>query len=315
MNKAQKAAQVVVGSCLNIQSDETVLIVTTEDLADLARLVYEASLRRSRQTFLMEIAKTTVTAIPLPLAEFMKTVDVIIALTSPSFSHTDARRNACRAGARIASLPNISHAAFSRLADADFKQIARRSRKLADILSIGKNVRVWAPNGTDLRLSIDRRRGYADTGLIHQKGAFSNLPAGEASVAPQEGRCEGVLIADSLLGTAGGDGEKTKVIIKDGRAVRVSGGPEAKRLSRLLTEAGPASRVIAEFGIGTNEAAVLSGCTLEDEKVLGSIHIGLGNNVSFGGNNPCPLHIDLVVSNAGVEIDGKIILENASLYI
>ncbi len=36
----------------------------------------------------------------------------------------------------------------------------------------------------------------SDTGFLHEKGSFGNLPAGEAFIAPVEGRSEGKLVFD-----------------------------------------------------------------------------------------------------------------------
>jgi len=60
---------------------------------------------------------------------------------------------------------------------------------------------------------------------------------------------------------------------------------------------------------------VISGYSLEDEKVLGTIHIGVGNNISFGGDNDVAVHLDAVVFKASVEIDGRVILDRGRLVL
>ena len=82
-----------------------------------------------------------------------------------------------------------------------------------------------------------------------------------------------------------------------------------------MSKFGTGSRFVAEFGIGTNDAAHISGYALEDEKVLGTTHVALGNNVSFGGSNDVPIHLDAVVYKSTVEIDGKLILDRGKLAI
>lgn len=316
MTKYEKAAQTIVGKCLDIQKEESVLVIASEHLLEPATCIYEAGSKKSKNIFLLHIPHLSPQAAILPpIAELMRQMHVIIAVTTPSISHTEARRQACRAGARIAGLPGITMNTFSRIADANFDKIARRSKKLADILSMASEVRVTAMNGTDLFIPISKRQGYADTGILHIPGSFSNLPAGEASIAPDDGLCEGLLVVDSGLGIHENDEEPLSIVIKEGRAARISGGTAARKLSQQLSVIGAGSRVIAEFGIGTNDAAQLSGCTLEDEKVLGTIHIGLGNNLSFGGANDVPIHLDAIVYMASVEIDGKQILSRGKLLI
>ena len=81
----------------------------------------------------------------------------------------------------------------------------------------------------------------------------------------------------------------------------------------MLDTVGNNARNIAEFGIGTNDSARLSGVLLEDEKVLGTIHIALGNNSSMGGKIKVPIHLDGVVKKPTVYLDGKLLMEGGKL--
>jgi leucyl aminopeptidase (aminopeptidase T) len=51
---------------------------------------------------------------------------------------------------------------------------------------------------------------------------------------------------------------------------------------------------VAEVGIGTNERATRPDNILESEKILGTIHIALGDNSTFGGRVKTPFHQDFV---------------------
>jgi leucyl aminopeptidase (aminopeptidase T) len=74
-------------------------------------------------------------------------------------------------------------------------------------------------------------------------------------------------------------------------------------------------RNVAEFGIGTNYKAKLTGVILEDEKVMGTIHIALGDNISMGGIVSVPSHLDGLVKNPTVEVDGNIIMKNGKFIV
>ena len=245
----------------------------------------------------------------------MRSMNAIIAVTSVSFSHIPARREASRAGARIITMPAITNETFTRIADMDFTRISRLSRKLADILTIAKQIHISAPNGSKLYVSAAHCKGLADTGIINTPGAFCNLPAGEACIAPEAGKTEGEWVVDSGMGVTPEDPDRLILNIQQGRAVRILGGESAQRLRRQLAPYGAAGRQVGEFAIGTNYAARISGYPLEDEKVLGTVHIALGNDVSFGGSNDCPVHLDAVVYKATVTIDGRKILDNGKLVL
>ena len=115
-------------------------------------------------------------------------------------------------------------------------------------------------------------------------------------------------------------GEETvEVEVREGRAVRISGGREAELLEesiefgraeparladeslikRELAEAYAANAdAVAEFGIGLNPEAMLTGCLLEDEKVLGTCHIAIGSNYEEDANTL--IHLDGLINGPDV---------------
>jgi leucyl aminopeptidase (aminopeptidase T) len=72
---------------------------------------------------------------------------------------------------------------------------------------------------------------------------------------------------------------------------------------------------IAEVGIGTNHQAQIDGAILEDEKVLGTVHIALGNNSGMGGKVSVGIHLDGLIRSATLYVDDRILLENGILKI
>lgn len=317
MKKLEKAAQTVIGRALEVRKDEALLIMVDEPSLFLGQQLFTAGSKRSRHVHLLQLSGNWLqkNGICAPVGRLMQEMNAIIAVTAASISHTDARREACRQGARVITMPAITQESFSRIADMDFDKISRLSRKIADILGIANSIEVTAPNGTHLHINAASARGFADTGLVHNPGAFSNLPAGEAAVAPAAKGTEGELIVDSGMGVRPEDQERTMLSIRDGRAVRIIGGDAALRLRRQLAPYGPEARLVAEFGIGCSSAARICGYALEDEKVLGTIHLALGNNLSFGGKNDVPIHLDAVVYKATVVIDGRKILDNGQMVL
>ena len=72
---------------------------------------------------------------------------------------------------------------------------------------------------------------------------------------------------------------------------------------------------VAEFGIGTNYKAKIIGQILEDEKVLGTIHLAFGNNLSMGGVLDVPIHIDGLLKQPTVLLDDVVIMDKGVLSI
>ncbi|MFC2108587.1 hypothetical protein ACFLS5_03905, partial [Candidatus Bipolaricaulota bacterium] len=103
-----------------------------------------------------------------------------------------------------------------------------------------------------------------------------------------------------------------RMTIAENRIVQIEG-DAAHRLRSVLEPFGQAAFEVAEIGIGMNPQAALCGNTLEDEKILGSVHVGLGDNSNMGGFSlarvvEAPIHGDgVVVSNPQICADGSLV--------
>jgi len=226
----------------------------------------------------------------------------VLLVTSRSLSHTGQRRVACHEkGVRIASMPGLSSGMLRRL----FKpgtpqQIAGRTTALAARLEGAGRIRVRSGRGTDFKLELTGRKIYADTGMYRDPGSFGNLPAGEVCAAPVQGSLEGRAVVDVAFAGLGAV-ESLDLELERGGLVRARG-PDAGRLLSLLEK--PELRVAGEFGIGTNPLAQPCAVTLEAEKAVGTVHLGFGDNRSFGGENAAAGHWDAVMLCDSLELDG-----------
>ena len=89
---------------------------------------------------------------------------------------------------------------------------------------------------------------------------------------------------------------------------------EAAQLWDTLAH-GEAGTNFAELGVGTNERAILTGNVLEDEKILGSVHLAFGASAAIGGTVQVPVHLDCVLLEPTVEIDGEVVVSGRELLI
>lgn len=218
--------------------------------------------------------------------------DVVIALANNSTSHTRFRSLVSGAGGRFASLPHFDPEMFFSSMRVDWHALADRTRRLADAVNGAEEILVEAPNGTRMRFGKRGRTAKGDDGLLTAPGSFGNLPAGEVYLAPLEGTSEGVMVLE--YGPTRKLASPVELIVRNGEVVEVRGDePLCTELERKFGESAR-NRNIAELGIGTNDRATRPDNILEAEKILGTIHIALGDNSGFGGTVQTPFHEDYV---------------------
>jgi aminopeptidase len=314
-----KASSIALKDCLKLRQEESLLIVTDTKLREIGAALRAAALELGNDPvcIAMEVRSRDGAEPPESVANAMMHSAVVVAPTARSLTHTAARRAACAAGARVATMPGIRRETMIRCLNADYYAIAARTKRMTELLTAGSLLRVTTSAGTDITLPIEGIKAIASTGLIHEPGSFGNLPSGEAYLMPVEGASEGVFVVDGSMAGIGNLAGKRAITIRVGKgfAVEIRGGAAAKALLEKLEPLGANAFNIAEFGIGTNDAARITGSILEDEKVMGTIHIALGNNMSMGGTVDVAVHLDGIVKNPTVELDGKKIMDRGKLLI
>ncbi len=318
MDKLKAAAHTALTTCMDLQPTETLLVVCDDNKEEIGHALYTVGQELAKEALmvLMPPADVNGQEPPESVARLMASHDVVICPTSKSLTHTDARRNACKTGTRVATMPGIEKGIMERALKADYNVIARRTEQVTKILNSGKLARVTTALGTDLTLPINGIQAISSTGLIREKGKGGNLPSGESFLMPEEGKSHGVLFIDASVATIGKiTSQPIKVTIENGLAVRFEGGKEAAKLEGILSQFGQAGVTVAELGIGTNHEATISGIILEDEKVLGTIHVAFGNNVGMGGSNNVGVHIDGVVTRPTVYVDDILLMDNGKLLV
>lgn len=201
---------------------------------------------------------------------------------------------------------------MTRALNVDHRRINVLTRKLANLLSKANKALITTDRGTHLELHLAKRRGYVDTGIIKKPKEFSNLPAGEAYIAPQEYKSNGIIVVDGSFAPVGLMKNPVVLEINKGSLVKINGN---HTLNHLFKKYGKRERVLCELGIGTNPRARITGNVLEDEKVLGSVHVAFGNNVGFGGINTAKIHLDGVMKKPSVSLDGKLLIRKGKFVI
>jgi leucyl aminopeptidase (aminopeptidase T) len=234
--------------------------------------------------------------------------DVVFCLTRASMAHTHARRVATDRGTRFLSLPDYS---LALLADesllADFAGLRPQAEALAARLDRGATVTIRSAPDAELGFTIAGRRANCCPGICAGPGALASPPDAEVNVAPAEDSAEGLIWIDGSVPCPeiGLLAEPLGMVLREGRIAELRGPAETVARLETIFDRLPTSktRVLAEFGIGLNPRAHLSGRMLEDEGCAGTIHLGFGSNATIGGRNEVAFHLDFVLRRPTVWID------------
>lgn len=314
----KQAAFHTLSDCLGVKPGEQVAVVTDTETADIGTALFKQALEMDAEAILLEMKPREASGQEPPptVAAAMRECDVYVLATMRSLSHTEARRRAKEAGARGASMPGVTEDMMLRTMPVDYNVIAERSLGLAEKLKGVNSLQITSELGTDITLNVSGVEWAADTGLYLEPGTFGNLPAGETCAGVVWEGSNGYVVFDGSFADIGLLSEPVNIEFEDGIAHSIGGGSEAERLVEILDQAGPEAYKLAEIGIGTHHAAKITGKVLEDEKVMGTIHLALGNDLGFGGSNDVPLHLDGVVDKPTMVTDKKVyIMKDGELKV
>ena len=223
-----------------------------------------------------------------------------------------AKIEAAKAGARIATMPNITEDMFCQGAmTADYDTVLALTDRVTQLLTQASTARI-EKEGHVLTLDLRGRSGVPSSGVYRERGQAGNLPSGEAYIAPLEHGSNGSMVIDGSMVGIGLLDSSLEVRVQDGKLVSIQG-KDAEKVSILLKT--PQNATLCELGIGTNYAAQLIGVILEDEKAYHTVHIAFGTNVGFGGANQADCHMDGVIRNPTLYLDDILVMKDGEFQI
>ena len=170
---------------------------------------------------------------------------------------------------------------------AQLKKDLEWQRELRNKLQQGENIRIVA-KGTDISMSVSQRLFCVEEGTV-------NLPTGEIFVGPVEDSVNGEIKFSYPLIFGGRVIDGIWLKFKDGKVIDYNTRKNKKAFTELLTT-DEGAKFVGELGIGTNPF-VTKFCNnlLLDEKILGTIHLALGQSYEETlGKNKSSIHIDMV---------------------
>lgn len=325
-------ARVAVQTCLAVEKSDRVLVFTDEPTMAIGQALCQAASEQSAEVRLQrleQIGRRPLTEVPQALwsllDEYQPTATFYAASSQRgeiSFRipliETLREKYRVRHGHMIGITTEIMQMGMR----ADYEKVAARTHAVHDIVKHAHAIRVINPLGTDLTGTFDhtRLKWVIWDGLYHKQATWGNLPEGEVFTSPIN--VEGTIAASVM-----GDFFSEKYgLLSTPLLLNVRGGflascehPEkylAQDFWRYLDGVENGRRV-GEFAIGTNEALDrLIGNLLQDEKFPG-VHVAFGNPYCnyTGATWDSPIHVDVVMENTSVWVDGQQLMENGRFVV
>lgn len=186
-----------------------------------------------------------------------------------------------RYGFRGATLHGINQTILRSGLAVDYNEVSRNAEKLR----LGMTRADWAEidfvvkgERLTLRLDLGKQEAQKSHGLCRGGPDIANLPAGEIYYVPTS--------ASGRFPLKYEDGTLGIMTVTEGRVVDaefLSGNPQTVEAHRRRIAADPAAGEIGELGFGTQLLPV-SGRDIQDEKILGTMHIATGRSDHLGGH-------------------------------
>jgi leucyl aminopeptidase (aminopeptidase T) len=272
---------------------------------------------------------------PQQVCEAMLKSDVNILLCSTGMLHAPANAAAMKAGVPVICMDGgLTLEMFqSGAVTEDQREMAARLHHVATNV-FGKDAkmcRVTSKFGTDLTYSVENRiyipklpdneyvpYKISDFGRSKTSPLIRCLyPNGECNVAPVEASANGKLVIDLCMHQLGRLHEPITLMVKDSRVVSIEGEGDAYTLRNYLETYGDENAYYcpAEASVGINSKAVIRGVQREDKNILGSMHFGLGTNVDVGGKILSNIHMDGVILEPTLYVDGVKKIEHGKFLV
>jgi leucyl aminopeptidase (aminopeptidase T) len=302
----------VIDQCLAVRDGEQVVLLTDGGTDDAVVAGLEEGIARRGATPV--IARMPRPALPgseppSAIAAMLLQAGAAIELTSLFIGSSSARQRATRAGVRYLAMPGVRLETFrdDGPLTVDFDAIRSDAERIGRAWDEARAFRLSTPAGTDLRGSVAGRPGRVLHGLAPENGAYMAPPDIEAGTAPVEGSASGIAVIDADLLFMGRGPLPAPVVlhIEHGAMVALEG-TEAGRLEDMLDRcADDRMTNLAEVSMAFNPAGRVCGVAMETESALGTAHIALGNSIAYGGVVDAVAHLDCVMRDATLEVDGR----------
>lgn len=329
VSKSVRTASFCVDEMLDVEAGESVLVVADESGMAENRDVIEAIVGLARQrgaeadlVVMRDTSAMEGNVLTPVVGAAMREVDVIVGCTyttwAGAYYHETPSELVSSESVRVLGLVKRSWEALTgpHILEVDHEENLRVAKAVAERFTEGSTVSISNGRGTELVADVSGKEGIHED-VAHDPGDVGVLSGiGEAEIGPVVGSVDGTVLVDGPVGLPGSPrpSPPLELEIRDGLVRDVTGDSAVVSELESIFEGNENADNVAEIGIGINPRA-----TLEEfqvwKKQLGTAHLGIGDGVYYGQDVASPTHIDFVMNEPTVAVDGETLLADGKLHV
>lgn len=202
--------------------------------------------------------------------------------------------------------------------DVDYSLMRDSGKKVAKMLEEASNAHVTYGDSTDLTFALEGGTAHVDDGVVDdediRRGAtFTMVPAGCVAITPKERSANGIFVSNVPEADSGLLIHGITWKFKNGRLTSFSGGKNVETISQRCEIARGDRDQASWLMIGLNPNA--KGGYLQNNIVLGSVTLGIGDNRELGGKLESDFAAKSTILNPTLELDDKFVIKNGKLMV
>lgn len=317
-----KSAKITCEACKIKPGEKVVIYTDTMRNTTLIDAFFTATIACGAETLIVKAeGRQPMLEPPKEAVEAMAQADMIFDMATESWLFTDATQKIIKTGARMLQVLVTEQAVRDRPPIPSVRARVEAGYKIFDGC---KEIRITSDLGTDLTVRRGNRTIVPQAGCVYTAGDWDSLGLAMVNFSPPETEAEGTvvfngslyLIPDRKLLVS----TPIQAEVKKGRITSIKADhTEAKLLDVWFRGWNdPNSYVIAHVGFGVDPRADIYSYDIGAwESLDGGIVVAFGSNywVESGGQNKSLSHMDAVLFNANLHVDGKLIIERGRFVV
>jgi 2,5-dihydroxypyridine 5,6-dioxygenase len=301
--------------------DRVAIWTDTARRGSLPEAFFTAAVLRDASPILlqgMETASTLLASPPDVALRVFRESALVVDLATQPWLYTKANADTLKAGVPILQVL-LGADDIVRLPPR--REIAKEAKRVATRLGKAKRIHITSRSGTDAVVRCGSRRFAYQAGFVEPPShLYDSIGVSAITFYPERKAVDGVFVVDgpvSLYPTCFLPDEPIRIEVRDGRAVEITGGKDARRLAAWVASfRDPDSYHFAHTGFGLDPRASLSALTPVDaESLRGGVNVALGSSMfpQGGGDVVAKSHLDAILLDATFAVDDRVLVKDGQV--